>query len=216
MVICLEQGADLHMAQLMPLPLTVSCFSKIQIGFTFLVPAHPGSAGKGAVKWVCVLFLFSLIFLVLVPKIALPVALRFSLESHYGLLWPLCINLNRVQNIENKNCGRSRRLNCTVCLCSSCSQCVQSSSSSSSSSFILPNNTTVCTFISIQFQKSRTARSDKDTNSCPKTCNKTVTGYIFYHTSKILQTRKLEKSVFSMLFLKTFKDVKFTVDGSRQ
>ena len=38
MVICLERGADLHMAQLMPLPLTVSCFSKIQIGFTFLVP----------------------------------------------------------------------------------------------------------------------------------------------------------------------------------
>jgi len=35
------------MAQLMPLPLTVSCFSKIQIGFTFLVPAHPGSPGKG-------------------------------------------------------------------------------------------------------------------------------------------------------------------------
>jgi len=34
-VICLERGADLHMAQLMPLPLTVSCFSKIQIGFTF-------------------------------------------------------------------------------------------------------------------------------------------------------------------------------------
>ena len=38
MVICLERGADLHMARLMPLPLTVSCFSKIQIGFTFLVP----------------------------------------------------------------------------------------------------------------------------------------------------------------------------------
>ena len=34
-VICLERGADLHMVQLMPLPLTVSCFSKIQIGFTF-------------------------------------------------------------------------------------------------------------------------------------------------------------------------------------
>ena len=50
MVICLEQGADLHMSQLMPLPLTVSCFSKIQIGFTFLVPAHPGSPGKRAVK----------------------------------------------------------------------------------------------------------------------------------------------------------------------
>ena len=46
--------ADLHMAQLMPLPLTVSCFSKIQIGFTFLVPAHPGSPGQWAVKRVCV------------------------------------------------------------------------------------------------------------------------------------------------------------------
>ena len=50
----LERGADLHMAQLMPLPLTVSCFSKIQIGFTFLVPAYPGSPGKRAVKRVCV------------------------------------------------------------------------------------------------------------------------------------------------------------------
>ena len=54
MVICLERGADLHTAQLMPLPLTVSCFSKIQIGFTFLVPAHPGSPGKRAVKRVCI------------------------------------------------------------------------------------------------------------------------------------------------------------------
>ena len=54
MVICLERGADLHVAQLMPLPLTVSCFSKIQIGFTFLVPVHPGSPGKRAIKRVCV------------------------------------------------------------------------------------------------------------------------------------------------------------------
>ena len=54
MVICLEQGADLHMAQQMPLPLTVSCFSKIQIGFTFLVLAHPGSPGQRAIKRVCV------------------------------------------------------------------------------------------------------------------------------------------------------------------
>jgi len=55
MVNCLERGADLHMAQLLPLTLTVSCFSKIQIGFTFLVPAHPGSPGKRAVKrmYVC-------------------------------------------------------------------------------------------------------------------------------------------------------------------
>ena len=54
MVICLQRGADLHMAQLMPLPLTVSCFSKIQIGFTFLVSAHPGSPRKRAVKRMCV------------------------------------------------------------------------------------------------------------------------------------------------------------------
>jgi len=53
-VICLERCADLHMAQLMALPLAVSCFSKIQIGFTFLVPTHPGSLGKRAVKRVCV------------------------------------------------------------------------------------------------------------------------------------------------------------------
>jgi len=54
-VICLELGADLHMAQLMPLPLPISCFIKIQIGYTFLVPAHLGSPGKRAVKWVCVI-----------------------------------------------------------------------------------------------------------------------------------------------------------------
>ena len=52
-VVCLEWGADLHIAQRIPLPLTVSCFSKIQIGFTFLVPAHPGSPRQRAVKWVC-------------------------------------------------------------------------------------------------------------------------------------------------------------------
>ena len=55
MVICLERGADLHMAQLMPLPLTVSCFSKIQTGFTFLVPAHPVVPEKGPLNGcVCV------------------------------------------------------------------------------------------------------------------------------------------------------------------
>jgi len=54
MVICLE---------LMPLPLTVSCFSKIQIGFTYLVPAHLGSPGQRAVKCACVraCFLISVI-----------------------------------------------------------------------------------------------------------------------------------------------------------
>ena len=59
MVICLERDAADATAThclllLMPLPLTVSCFSKIQIGFTFLVPTHPGSPGRGAVKRVCV------------------------------------------------------------------------------------------------------------------------------------------------------------------
>jgi len=53
MVISLEQGADLHMSQLMPLLLTVSCFGKIQIGFTFLVLAHLGSPGKRAITRVC-------------------------------------------------------------------------------------------------------------------------------------------------------------------
>jgi len=60
-VICLERRADLHMAQRIPLPLIVSCFRKIQIGFTFQVLAYPGSAGKRAKNgcvcvYVCVSF----------------------------------------------------------------------------------------------------------------------------------------------------------------
>jgi len=54
MVICLERGVDLHVAQLMPPPLAVSCFSKNQIRFTFLVPAHPGSPGQRDYPGVCV------------------------------------------------------------------------------------------------------------------------------------------------------------------
>ena len=55
MVICLVRGTDLHMAQRIPLPLTVSCSSKIQIGFTFLVPAHPGIVpDRGPLNGVCV------------------------------------------------------------------------------------------------------------------------------------------------------------------
>jgi len=64
-VICLERDADLHMAQLMPLPLAISCFCKIQIGFTFMVAAHPGSPGKRAVKRVCVCVCYSCILLIL-------------------------------------------------------------------------------------------------------------------------------------------------------
>ena len=50
LVISLERGADLHTAQLMPLLLAVFCFSKIQIGFTFLVLAHLDSPGRKVVK----------------------------------------------------------------------------------------------------------------------------------------------------------------------
>jgi len=53
-LLCLQRGADLHTAQMMPLPLIASCFSKIQIGFTSLAPAHLGSSEQRAVKWVCV------------------------------------------------------------------------------------------------------------------------------------------------------------------
>jgi len=56
MVICLEQGAsDLHMVQLMLLPPIISCFIKIQTGFTFLVLAYSGGPGKEAIKRVSVL-----------------------------------------------------------------------------------------------------------------------------------------------------------------
>ena len=61
MVICLKRDADLHVSQLMPLPLTVSYFSEIQIGFILLVPAHPGSQGKRAIKRVCVCVVYKII-----------------------------------------------------------------------------------------------------------------------------------------------------------
>ena len=65
MVISLEQGADLHMVQLMPLPLTVSCFSKIQIGFTFLIAAYPGSPGQRAIKRVCLYIFLYIVYYIL-------------------------------------------------------------------------------------------------------------------------------------------------------
>jgi len=49
-VICVERDADLRMSQLMPLPFTVDCFSRIQIGFTFLILAYSGCPGKEAIK----------------------------------------------------------------------------------------------------------------------------------------------------------------------
>ena len=53
-VSCLEQSADLHTAQLMPLPLAVSCFSKIKTGFTFWYRLTRVVSDKRAVKLVCV------------------------------------------------------------------------------------------------------------------------------------------------------------------
>jgi len=71
------------MAQLMPLPLTVSCFSKIQIGFTFLVPAHPGSPGKRAVKrvYMYVVVVVSQLNITLLPMATFRVTYLFAYWS---------------------------------------------------------------------------------------------------------------------------------------
>ena len=94
MVICLERGADLHMAQLMPLPLIVSCFAKIQIGFTFLVPAHPGSPGKRVVTRLCVLVahitirLHGMVYCVeIIVKIQPSTNMKLFLKLHYNLVF---------------------------------------------------------------------------------------------------------------------------------
>jgi len=92
MVICLERGADLHMAQLIPLPLTVSCFSKIQIGFIFLVPAHPGSPGKRAVKRVCVCVCVCVLLLVRPGG----TALGFAMHLVTGNVLTVCVACSKV------------------------------------------------------------------------------------------------------------------------
>ena len=79
MVICLERGADLHMAQLMTLPLTVSCFSKIEIGFTFLVLAYLCSPGKRAVKQVCACA-------VVMNSIMCIINLTIDVQLHFNLI----------------------------------------------------------------------------------------------------------------------------------
>ena len=90
------------MAQLMPLPLTVSCFSKIQIGFTFLVPAHPGSPGQRAVKRVYVVtdvtvkpvftarHYASLVFAVIMcPSVCLSVTSQYCIKTSWFSAWEL-------------------------------------------------------------------------------------------------------------------------------
>jgi len=84
-VICMERGAYFGMAQLMPLPLTVSCFIKIQIGFTFLEPAHPGIPGQRAVKRVCVC--------VCVSKPALEILHSVIVVLLFGVVVRMCATL---------------------------------------------------------------------------------------------------------------------------
>ena len=101
-VICLEQGADLHVAQLMPLPLTVSCFSKIQIGFTFLVPAHPGSPGKKAVKRVCVSVCVCVCVSGHLLEWVLPLGVLSALYTTMSLLFCCCysVSTNKLKLID--------------------------------------------------------------------------------------------------------------------
>ena len=74
------------MAQLMPLPLTVSCFSKIQVGFTFLVPAHPGSPGQRAVKRVCVCACVCVsVYYFVANKLTLSLSLLQGTEGNAGV-----------------------------------------------------------------------------------------------------------------------------------
>ena len=98
-VMCLEQGADLHMAQLMPLLLTVSCFSKIQIGFTVLVPAHPGSPGKRVVKRVCVCGISALMLLVRRQE-RHPTCLEQGADLHMAQLMPLPLTVSCFSKIQ--------------------------------------------------------------------------------------------------------------------
>ena len=79
------------MAQLMPLPFTVSCFSKIQIGFTFLVPADPGSPGQRAVKRVCVC-----VYVCVCVALLRPV----SADLHMAQLMPLPLTVSCFSKIQ--------------------------------------------------------------------------------------------------------------------
>jgi len=119
-VIYLEWGADLHMAQLMPLPLIVSCFSKIQVGFDFLVPAHLGSPGQRVVERVCVcvcapvwwqvwvrsFFLFHYLAVLCCERPA-----KYS--SNYFFLVPDCCVVTRVPRMSK---SQNRDQNLGICL----------------------------------------------------------------------------------------------------
>jgi len=82
-VICLERGADLHMAQPMPLPLTVSCFTKIQIGLTFLVPADPGIVPEKGPLNVCVC-----VCVTTAVARTVEVVLKYYVKNKKTAIWP--------------------------------------------------------------------------------------------------------------------------------
>ena len=118
LVICLEQGADLHMAQLMPLPLTVSCLSKIQIGCTkctFLVPAYSGSPGTRAVKRVFV-YASSSVSVGCLAKAKVYDQSKSSENVRYGTVLPFwnCVK-------EGREMGKWCRSH--VCLCGRVTVC---------------------------------------------------------------------------------------------
>ena len=106
---CLS-GARCRLAcgQLMPLPLTVSCFSKIQIGFTFLVPAHPGSPVKRAVKQVCVCVLLAGSLSPHVVHVVCPRAVYSRRRRPSGrtstcvaLAWRCTLNVSRLRSLDS-------------------------------------------------------------------------------------------------------------------
>jgi len=105
MIICLERDADLCMAQLMPLPLTISCSSKIQIGFTFLVPSRPGSPLQRAVNrlcvcvCVCVCFIHQSVLIIHCRKTLEFVILHLSLQGSpliLAICWQECEKCGRI------------------------------------------------------------------------------------------------------------------------
>jgi len=109
------------MAQLMPLPLTVSCFSKIQIGFTFLVLAHPGSPGQRAVKRVCSMsytcLLPSCLILAMYLRTDDPVFLRNQLVStRYEVWWRILLISLDIQLHKSFAVRIDDGLASTVCL----------------------------------------------------------------------------------------------------
>ena len=122
LVICLERGAGLHMAQLMPLPLTVSCFSKIQTGFTFLVPAHPDSRGKKPLNGcVCVSSLWNVYHNTKACFFDPPCmwltscSVQALSESEILLVWTV-LQVERVSCLKWNCCRLKGRTSCDTCL----------------------------------------------------------------------------------------------------